>query len=80
MNKKYRVIISGGGTAGHIFPAISIAEELSHVSNNLDILFVVAKGRMEMQKIPLLGYKIIGLWIDGIQRKLDVRNLVFPIK
>ena len=72
MSEKDRIIISGGGTAGHIFPAISIAEELNNSEKKYDILFVGAKGRMEMKKIPLKGYKIIGLWIDGIQRKWNL--------
>ncbi len=77
---KNRIIISGGGTAGHIFPALSIAEELNNSSDLYDILFVGAKNRMEMKKVPLAGYKIKGLWIDGIQRKLSFRNIIFPLK
>tara|TARA_B100001758_G_scaffold245768_1_gene259439 strand:- start:229 stop:1311 length:1083 start_codon:yes stop_codon:yes gene_type:complete len=77
---KKRIIISGGGTAGHIFPALSIAEELNSSSGLYDILFVGAQNRMEMKKVPLAGYKIKGLWIDGMQRKLSVRNIIFPLK
>ena len=77
---KERIIISGGGTAGHIFPALSIAEELNESKDLYDILFVGAKNRMEMKKIPLAGYKIKGLWIDGIQRKFSFRNILFPFK
>ena len=77
---KNRIIISGGGTAGHIFPALSIAEELDNSNLDYDILFVGAKNRMEMKKVPLGGYKIKGLWIDGIQRRFSLRNLIFPIK
>ena len=78
--KNNRVIISGGGTAGHIFPAISIAEELNSSGKIYNILFVGAKKRMEMQKVPLAGYKIKGIWIDGFQRSLTVRNFMFPFK
>ena len=77
---KERIIISGGGTAGHIFPALSIAEELNESKDLYDILFVGAHNRMEMKKIPLSGYKIKGLWIDGIQRKFSFRNIIFPLK
>tara|TARA_B100000579_G_scaffold409003_1_gene397646 strand:+ start:660 stop:1748 length:1089 start_codon:yes stop_codon:yes gene_type:complete len=77
---KNRIIISGGGTAGHIFPALSIAEELNNAKDLYDILFVGAKNRMEMTKVPLAGYKIKGLWIDGLQRKFSLRNIMFPLK
>ncbi len=77
---KNRIIISGGGTAGHIFPALSIAEELNNSREKYNILFVGAKNRMEMTKVPLAGYKIKGLWIDGIQRKFSIRNIIFPLK
>lgn len=78
--KPYRVIISGGGTGGHIFPAIAIARALQAIHENIEILFVGAKGRMEMQKVPEAGYRIIGLWISGIQRRLTIDNLAFPVK
>ncbi|PZD78016.1 undecaprenyldiphospho-muramoylpentapeptide beta-N-acetylglucosaminyltransferase [Mesonia sp. K7] len=75
-----RFIISGGGTGGHIFPAIAIADELKSRFPEADILFVGAKDRMEMQKVPAAGYPIKGLWISGIQRKLTLDNLSFPLK
>lgn len=75
-----RIIISGGGTGGHIYPAIAIADELKERKSNLEILFVGAKGRMEMEKVPKAGYPIKGLWISGLQRKLTTRNILFPIK
>tara|TARA_B100001057_G_scaffold458140_1_gene507091 strand:+ start:8698 stop:9783 length:1086 start_codon:yes stop_codon:yes gene_type:complete len=78
--KKIRVIISGGGTAGHIFPALSIADELSLQKNKYEILFIGAKNRMEMKKVATAGYDIKGLWIDGFQRNISLRNLIFPIK
>ncbi len=78
--KTYRVIVSGGGTGGHIFPAIAIARALQAAHENIEILFVGAKGRMEMQKVPEAGYPIIGLWISGIQRRLTLDNLAFPLK
>jgi len=75
-----RVIISGGGTGGHIFPAIAIANALKKLDPSTEILFVGALGRMEMEKVPAAGYKIIGLDIQGIQRKSILKNLQFPVK
>ena len=76
----YRIIISGGGTGGHIFPAVAIANEFRSRYPSAEILFVGAEGKMEMTRVPEAGYKIIGLWISGLQRKLTVSNLLFPIK
>lgn len=76
----YRIIISGGGTGGHIFPAIAIANEFRERHPDAQILFVGAKGRMEMTRVPEAGYKIIGLWISGLQRSLTISNLLFPVK
>jgi len=78
--KTYRIIISGGGTGGHIFPAIAIARALQSIHQNIEILFVGARGRMEMQKVPEAGYPIIGLWISGLQRRITIDNLAFPLK
>ena len=75
-----KVIISGGGTGGHIFPAIAIANALIKREPDTDILFVGAKGKMEMEKVPAAGYPIEGLWISGLQRKLTIKNLSFPFK
>lgn len=75
-----KVIISGGGTGGHIFPAIAIADALKALVPGIDILFVGAIGRMEMEKVPAAGYPIKGLWISGLQRSLSLKNLMFPIK
>src|SRR6187549_1911478 len=75
-----KVIISGGGTGGHIFPAIAIANELKKQDPTIDILFVGAIGRMEMEKVPAAGYKIEGLYISGLQRKVSFENLLLPIK
>lgn len=75
-----RFIISGGGTGGHIFPAIAIADELKKRYPKAEFLFVGAEGRMEMEKVPQAGYRIEGLWISGIQRKLTLDNLSFPFK
>ncbi|NNM19555.1 MAG: undecaprenyldiphospho-muramoylpentapeptide beta-N-acetylglucosaminyltransferase [Croceitalea sp.] len=77
---KYRFILSGGGTGGHIYPAIAIANELKKRFNDAEFLFVGANDKMEMEKVPQAGYKIEGLWISGIQRKLSLKNLMFPIK
>ncbi|MBS3739079.1 undecaprenyldiphospho-muramoylpentapeptide beta-N-acetylglucosaminyltransferase [Mesohalobacter halotolerans] len=76
----WKVIISGGGTGGHIYPAVAIAQEIKKRKPDADILFVGAKDRMEMQKVPKAGFKIIGLWISGLQRKLTLSNLLFPVK
>ncbi|WP_339627152.1 undecaprenyldiphospho-muramoylpentapeptide beta-N-acetylglucosaminyltransferase [uncultured Winogradskyella sp.] len=76
----YKFILSGGGTGGHIYPAIAIADELKLRYPNAEFLFVGASDRMEMDKVPQAGYKIEGLWISGIQRKLTLRNLAFPLK
>lgn len=73
-------MLSGGGTGGHIYPAIAIANELKKRYPNADFLFVGAKDRMEMEKVPNAGYKIEGLWISGLQRKLTFKNLLFPLK
>ena len=79
-NGKLKVIISGGGTGGHIFPALSIANKLKEVNPETEILFVGAEGRMEMEKVPAAGYEIIGLPIAGLQRKLTLSNLALPFK
>jgi len=75
-----KIIISGGGTGGHIFPAIAIANALKKIDPATEILFVGATGRMEMEKVPAAGYEIIGLDIQGIQRGSIMKNLAFPIK
>ncbi|MBT1704141.1 undecaprenyldiphospho-muramoylpentapeptide beta-N-acetylglucosaminyltransferase [Chryseosolibacter indicus] len=76
----YRLIVSGGGTGGHIFPAVAIANAFRERHPDAQILFVGAKGRMEMTRVPEAGYKIIGLWISGLQRKLTLSNALFPVK
>jgi UDP-N-acetylglucosamine--N-acetylmuramyl-(pentapeptide) pyrophosphoryl-undecaprenol N-acetylglucosamine transferase len=75
-----KFILSGGGTGGHIYPAIAIANELKFRFPNAEILFVGASNKMEMEKVPQSGYPIKGLWIAGIQRKLTLDNALFPIK
>lgn len=76
----YRFILSGGGTGGHIYPAVAIANELKRRYPDAKFLFVGAKDKMEMEKVPQAGYEIKGLWISGIQRKLTFKNLMFPFK
>ncbi len=78
--EKLKFILSGGGTGGHIYPAVAIANELKSRFPNAEFLFVGAKDKMEMQKIPQSGYKIEGLWIAGLQRKLTLQNAMFPFK
>ncbi|MFK5855890.1 MAG: undecaprenyldiphospho-muramoylpentapeptide beta-N-acetylglucosaminyltransferase [Bacteroidota bacterium] len=80
MPKKVHILISGGGTGGHIFPAIAVANAIKDKLTNVDIHFVGAVGRMEMDKVPLAGYPITGLWISGLQRKLTTKNILFPLK
>ena len=78
--KPLRIIISGGGTGGHIFPAVSIANKLRELCPENEILFVGANGKMEMEKVPAAGYKIIGLPIAGLQRRLTVKNIINDIQ
>ena len=80
MPETIKILISGGGTGGHIFPAIAIANAIKEKLTSVDILFVGSLGRMEMDKVPKAGYPITGLWISGLQRKLTVKNLMFPVK
>jgi UDP-N-acetylglucosamine--N-acetylmuramyl-(pentapeptide) pyrophosphoryl-undecaprenol N-acetylglucosamine transferase len=78
--RSYKFILSGGGTGGHIYPAVAIANELKLRFPNSEILFVGAKDKMEMQKVPQSGYQIEGLWIAGLQRKITLQNAMFPFK
>ncbi|MEZ5043263.1 MAG: undecaprenyldiphospho-muramoylpentapeptide beta-N-acetylglucosaminyltransferase [Saprospiraceae bacterium] len=75
-----KIIISGGGSGGHVFPALAIADAIRAKVPDANILFVGAKGKIEMEKVPQAGYPIKGLWISGFHRKLTLRNLVFPFK
>ena len=76
-----RIILSGGGTGGHIYPAVAVAEALKHkYGNEVEILFVGAEGKMEMEKVPALGYRIEGLPVAGLQRRLTLSNLLLPFK
>jgi UDP-N-acetylglucosamine--N-acetylmuramyl-(pentapeptide) pyrophosphoryl-undecaprenol N-acetylglucosamine transferase len=75
-----KVVISGGGTGGHIFPAIAIANQIKLKHSKAEILFIGAQGRMEMEKVPAAGYAIEGLWISGFQRRLSLSNLLLPLK
>ena len=78
--KQYKFILSGGGTGGHIYPAVAIANELKTRFPDAEFLFVGAQDKMEMQKVPQAGYAIKGLWIAGLQRKLTLQNMLFPVK
>ena len=78
--KQLKIIISGGGSGGHIFPAVAIAKSLIEKNKNIEFLFVGAKDKMEMEKIPNEGFKIVGLWISGFHRGKILKNLLFPIK
>ncbi len=79
--QKIKIILSGGGTGGHIYPAVAVAEALERrYGGAVELLFVGAEGRMEMEKIPALGYKIVGVPIAGLQRRLEPKNLLLPFK
>ena len=78
--KLNKVIISGGGTGGHIFPAVAIANKIKEKYPDADILFVGAEGKMEMEKVPKAGYEIVGLPIRGLQRRLTLKNFAVPFK
>ena len=78
--RKLRVIISGGGTGGHIFPAVSIAKKLKEVNPDTEILFVGAEGKMEMEKVPAEGFEIVGLPIVGLQRQLNIKNIINDVQ
>jgi len=80
MKPSVNILLSGGGTGGHIYPAIAIANELKERNPGAQFLFVGAEGRMEMEKVPQLGYEIQGLNITGLQRSLSLKNLSFPFK
>ena len=80
MVNKNRFIISGGGTGGHIYPALSIANKIKQSFTNSEIKFVGAKGRMEMNIIPKHGYNIEGLWISGLKRSFSFKNFLLPFK
>ena len=77
---KFKVVISGGGTGGHIYPAIAIAKQILEENSNAKILFVGANGRMEMEKIPEEGFQIVGLDVVGIQRSLSLGSLIKNLK
>ncbi|MGB0392148.1 MAG: UDP-N-acetylglucosamine--N-acetylmuramyl-(pentapeptide) pyrophosphoryl-undecaprenol N-acetylglucosamine transferase, partial [Salibacteraceae bacterium] len=78
--KKLKVLVSGGGTGGHIFPAIAIANAIKDIHPDSEFLFVGAEGKMEMEKVPAAGFNIEGLWISGFNRSLSLSNLMFPFK
>jgi UDP-N-acetylglucosamine--N-acetylmuramyl-(pentapeptide) pyrophosphoryl-undecaprenol N-acetylglucosamine transferase len=78
--RRYKFILSGGGTGGHIYPAIAIANELKLRFPDAEFLFVGAQDKMEMQKVPQAGYAIKGLWIAGLQRQINLKNAMFPFK
>jgi len=80
MNNKLKIVISGGGTGGHVFPAIAIAEKIKIGHPDADILFVGALGKLEMEKVPAAGFQIIGLPIQGFQRKISVKNIILIFK
>lgn len=80
-NGKLKIILSGGGTGGHIYPSVAVAEALRReLGDGVELLFVGAEGKMEMEKLPALGYRVVGLPVAGLQRKLDLRNFALPFK
>ncbi|MBQ4279507.1 MAG: undecaprenyldiphospho-muramoylpentapeptide beta-N-acetylglucosaminyltransferase [Rikenellaceae bacterium] len=81
MDNTYKIILSGGGTGGHIYPAVAVAEALQRLlGDRAELLFVGAEGKMEMEKVPALGYRIVGLPVAGLQRRLTASNLLLPFK
>lgn len=80
MKRAIKIIISGGGSGGHIFPALAIAKALKKIDHSIEILFIGAKGKIEMEKVPKAGFSIEGLWISGFHRKKMWRNILFPFK
>src|SRR5215475_11705569 len=78
--RRYKIIIAGGGTGGHIFPAIAIANALKQQQPDVELLFVGAKGKMEMERVPQAGYKIIGIDIAGFNRSSLIKNIGLPFK
>ncbi len=75
-----RIMITGGGTGGHIFPGIAIADAVKRIEPEADIIFVGTKGKIESRVVPKAGYKFVPIWISGFRRSLDLRNLLFPLK
>src|SRR5690606_27919952 len=80
MNRKLKILVSGGGTGGHIFPAIAIADELRKRSPDAEFLFIGANGKMEMEKVPQAGYRILGINISGFDRGNLLKNVTLPFK
>ncbi|MGB1830757.1 MAG: glycosyltransferase, partial [Flavobacteriaceae bacterium] len=78
--KPIKLIVSGGGTGGHIYPALAIASDVKMHAPDSEVLFVGAVGKMEMEKVPKAGFPIRALWISGFQRSLTLKNLLFPLK
>ncbi|MBM3939237.1 MAG: UDP-N-acetylglucosamine--N-acetylmuramyl-(pentapeptide) pyrophosphoryl-undecaprenol N-acetylglucosamine transferase, partial [Sphingomonadales bacterium] len=79
-NASHRFILSGGGTGGHIFPAVAIAKALQQRYPNAEFLFVGALGKMEMEKVPKEGFNIVGMPIEGLKRSITMRNVVVALK
>lgn len=80
MNRKLKILMSGGGSGGHVFPAIAIADAIKIIAPDTEFLFIGAKGKIEMTAVPKAGYPIEGLNIAGLQRRLTIKNLLFPFK
>ena len=79
--KRLKIILSGGGTGGHIYPAVAVAEALKRrLGDDVELLFVGAEGKMEMEKLPALGYRVVGLPTAGLQRRLTMSNFLLPFK
>ena len=76
----YRVMIAAGGTGGHVYPAISIADALTAKMEHIDIAFVGTKNHMEWTAVPKAGYRIYPIWVSGLQRRFTLSNLLFPLK
>jgi UDP-N-acetylglucosamine--N-acetylmuramyl-(pentapeptide) pyrophosphoryl-undecaprenol N-acetylglucosamine transferase len=77
---KYRFLFAGGGTGGHLFPAVAVAEQIRELKPEADILFIGTKDKIEGRVVPKLGFKFNSIWIKGFSRKLTLENLLFPLK
>ncbi|MCW8803973.1 MAG: glycosyltransferase, partial [Ignavibacteriaceae bacterium] len=80
VRSKYRFLFAGGGTGGHLFPAVAVAEQIRELKPDADILFIGTKDRIEGRVVPKLGFKFKSIWIKGFSRKLNFENLLFPVK
>jgi UDP-N-acetylglucosamine--N-acetylmuramyl-(pentapeptide) pyrophosphoryl-undecaprenol N-acetylglucosamine transferase len=80
LQSKYRFLFAGGGTGGHLFPAVAVAEQIKEMKPEAEVLFIGTKGKIEEKIVPKLGFKFKSIWIKGLARKFDFQNLLFPLR